>query len=132
MAIAGSRNRPTVVVGESNFVTARLLVAALQNGGYTAVAGTTGEHVVALIEKHAASVLVLNLNLLQPSGLELLRILRNRPARLRILAAMSAGQADMRPIATSLGVGGFFELPFAPAALTEQLHNLVEQRHATR
>lgn len=131
MVIAGRRTKPTVVVGESNFVTARLLVAALQAAGYTAVTGTTGEDVVALIDKHGSDVLVLNLNLIQPSGIELLRILQNRSARLKILAATHSGQADMRPVATSLGVADFFELPFAPSDLMSQLHRLVEQSNGT-
>lgn len=130
MVNAGRRTRPTVIVGESNFVTARLLLASLQAGGWTAVAGTTGEDVVSLIDRHASNVLVLNLNLMQPSGIELLRILQTR--RLKILAVTNPGQADMRPVASSLGVAGFFELPFVPAELTTQLRNLVEQPYGTR
>lgn len=129
MGIAGRRTRPTIVVGESNFVTARLLVASLQAGGWTAVAGTTGEDVVALIDKHASNVLVLNLNLMQPGGIALLRILQAR--RLKILAVTNSGQADMRPLAASLGVSGFFELPFVPSEFTTQMRNLVEHSYVT-
>lgn len=130
MTLAGRRSKPTVVVGESNFVTARLLVASLQAGGWSAVAGTTGEDVVSLLEKHATNVLVLNLHLVQPSGIELLRILQSR--RLRILAATSAGHADLRPVAASLGVSGFFELPFVPTEFTTQLRHLLEPPYVTR
>ena len=94
------------------------------------MAGTTGEDVVSLIEKHATDVLVLNLNLIQPSGIELLRTLQSR--RLKILAATTSGQADLRPVASSLGVSGFFELPFVPSEFTTQLQDLLEQSYVTR
>jgi len=129
MGIAGRRSKPTIVVGESNFVTARLLVASLQAGGWTAVAGTTGEDVVALIDKHASNVLVLNLNLMQPGGIALLRILQSR--RLKIIGVTNSGQADMRPLAASLGVSSFFELPFVPSDFTTQMRNLVEHSYVT-
>lgn len=131
MKNAVHRTGATIVVGESNFVTSRLLVASLQAAGYVAVAGRTGEDVVALIDKHGSDVLILNLNLMQPSGIELLRTLQNRPVKLKILAATNSGQADMRPVATSLGVVDFFEMPFAPSALTAQLHRILEQSHVT-
>lgn len=130
MAIAGRRARPTIIVGESSFVTARLLIASLQAGGWSAVAGTTGEDVVSLLEKHATDVLVLNLNLMQPSGIELLRILQSR--RLKILVATSAGHADLRAVATSLGVSGFVEFPFVPSDFTTQLRELLEPTYVTR
>lgn len=112
---------PPVVVAESNFLTARLIAATLQGTGQTTAVGRFGDEVLRLIERHKATVLVLNMNLARPSGLEFLRMLQQRDIKLRILAAVAAGQPELRAAATSLGVSDFFEIPFNPEDLAARV-----------
>ena len=113
-----------MVVGESNFLTSRLLLAALHRAGHRAVVGRTGDEITALVEKHGASLVVLNLNLARPGGLELLRTLRQEFPRLHVAAATATGQSDLKLAAAALGVTLFFELPFCPVELTGSIAQL--------
>jgi len=124
VSVSRPESSRVVVVGESNFLTSRLLVAALHRAGHKAVAGRTGDEITALVEKHRPSVVVLNLNLARPGGLELLRMLRQEFPRLHVAAATATGQSDLKLAAAALGVALFFELPFCPAELTGSIAQL--------
>lgn len=111
--MAAAKKRP-VIIAESNFLTARLLSATLQGAGYPTAIARFGDEVFTLIDKHKAELLVLDMNLARPSGLELLRTLQQKGITLKILAGLSAGQSELRAAAAPLGVADFFEIPFAP------------------
>lgn len=111
------RQEPPVVVAEDNFLTARLIAACLQQAGQTVVLARNGDEVIHLIQKYNPSLVLLNLNLIRPSGVELLRFLRPRRSGLKVLAMTAPGQAELKSAAASLGVGGFFETPFFPQEL---------------
>ncbi|HET7712840.1 MAG TPA: response regulator [Thermoanaerobaculia bacterium] len=115
-----------VVIAESNYLTGRLMVASLQAGGHPAVVGRDGDAIMKLLEMYDPDVLVINMNLGRPSGLELLRTLQQRQAKLKILAAMVPGQAELKAAAGALGVAGFFEVPFSPQDLTQRIEKLIE------
>jgi DNA-binding NtrC family response regulator len=112
------------VVGESNFLTSRLLLSALHSAGHNAVAGRNGDEIAALIAKYDVSVLVLNLNLARPGGLEFLRQLQVQHPQIRVAAATATGQSDLKLAAAALGVSMFFELPFCPTQLTGNIDRL--------
>ena len=113
-----------VVIAESNFLTARLIAATLQATGHTTVIGRFGDEVLRLIQRHDPTVMVLNMTLARPSGLEFLRMLQQRQVRLQILAAVAAGQPELRAAASSLGVQDFFELPFSPEDLAARVSRM--------
>lgn len=114
----------TVVVAEDNFLTAHLIVATLEKAGYRAIAGRDGDEVWRLVDKHRPRVLVVNLNLSRPSGMELLRTLRKEYAELRAIAFLAPTQSDLRTQAAGLGAEAFFESPFEPAALVAEVARL--------
>jgi DNA-binding response OmpR family regulator len=115
----------TVVVAEDNFVTARLVIASLQQAGHAAVAARDGDEILRVIEKHRPGLIVLNMNLTRPSGSEVLRVLKSRGATTRVVAMTSAGQADLRIAALSLGADALVQTPFYPAELAEQVRRLL-------
>lgn len=106
-----------VIIAESNFLTARLLSATLQGAGYPTAVARFGDEVLSLVEKHHADLLVIDMNLARPSGLELLRSLQQKGITLTILAGLTPGQSELRAAAAPLGVSEFFELPFLPQEL---------------
>lgn len=118
------KSRP-VVIGESNFLTGRLLLSTLQAAGLPGVVGRDGDGVLRLLQMHNPALLVLNMNLSRPSGLELLRVLQQKYAKVKILAVTAPGQAELKATASSLGVAAFFEFPFAPEELTLQIEHLL-------
>lgn len=123
MNTSNGKKRP-IVIGESNFLTGRLLVASLQTAGHPAVVGRDGDDVLKLLDMYRPEILILNMNLSRPSGLELLRVLHQRNATVKILATTAPGQAEMRAAAASLGVAAFFEIPFLPDEIRETVERL--------
>ncbi len=115
-----------VIVAESNLLTGRLIAATLEHGGHQAILAKDGDDVLKLLQTQSPDVLLLNLNMTRPSGVELLRVLHQRNARLKILACTAPGQADLKTAASSLGVSGFFEAPFDPQELNQQVLALLE------
>lgn len=118
------KKRP-VIIGENNFLTGRLLVASLQVAGHPAIVARDGDEVIKLLDQYRPELLMLNMNLGRPSGLELLRILHQKNGSLKILATSAPGQAEMRAAAASLGVSAFFEIPFLPEEIRESVRMLV-------
>ncbi len=118
------KRRP-IVVAESSFLTGRLLVASLQAAGRPAVVGRDGDSVLRLLDTHAPDLLILNINLARPNGIELLRTIKQRKQNLTILAATAPGQAEVRAAAGALGVSEFMEYPFSPAELNDQVARLL-------
>jgi two-component system OmpR family response regulator len=118
------RSATTVVVAEDNFLTSHLIVASLERAGYRAVAGRDGDAVWQLVEAHNPAVLIVNLNLSRPSGMELLRMLRKKYTELRVIAFLASTQSDLRTQAAVLGAEAFFESPFEPAALVAEVGRL--------
>lgn len=125
MSVPQQRKPKPIVVAESNFLTGRLILSALQSAGHSAVVARSGDEVLRLIDQHQPEVLVLNMNLARPSGLELLRTLQQRQVKVKILAATAVGQAELKASAGTLGVSGFFEFPFSPTELSERVGQLI-------
>lgn len=122
------KREPPVVVGEDNFLTARLLAAVLQNEGRTVVIARDGEEVLRNVEKHKPRLLVLNMNLCRPSGMEVLRVLQPHREKLQIIAFTAPGQGDLRTAASTLGAGVFFEMPFYPAELADKIRLMLKEK----
>ena len=120
------QKHPPVVIAESDYLVGRLFIASLQAAGQVAAIGEDGEAVLKLIEKHSPSVVVVNMNLSRPNGLELLRSLYHTNKDLKILSITSPGQSEMKAAANAMGVDGFLELPFAPAEFAQRVKQILE------
>lgn len=114
-----------IIVAESDFLTGRLLIASLQAAGHAAIVARDGDDVLKLLATYEPDVLLLNMNLSRPGGVEVLRTLQLRDPRLKILASTAAGQSELKASAKSLGVHGFFEMPFKPAEIASQVEQLI-------
>jgi DNA-binding response OmpR family regulator len=112
--MSATDRRHTIIIAESDFLTACLFAASLEGARHTVAIGRDGDQVIKLLELHGATTLVLNMNLSRPSGLEFLRSLRQRRPDVRILAITAPGQWELRAAVRSLGISEFFEIPFSP------------------
>ena len=116
---------PRVIVAEDNFLTAHLIVAALEAVGVPAAMGRFGDQVLSLVDEYRPQIVVLNLNFSRPSGLELLRVLRADEHGLKVVVLINPGQADMKPQAQAYGAHSFFMNPFDPADLASGVLDLL-------
>lgn len=117
-----------VIIAENNFLTSQLLAETLKLIGRESVIRRDGDGVLAVLEQRGASLLILNMNLGRPGGMELLRTLKQRHPALRILASTSPGQSELKSAAGALGVRSFFEHPFSPPEIAETVKKIIEGR----
>lgn len=113
------QQRP-IVVGEDNYLTARLIAAALARANHTVVIARDGDEVLALVDRYGPELLLLNLSISRPSGTFLLRHFQQQRPDLRVIAFSCAGQPEMRQTAQGVGVP-FFETPFHPMELADKV-----------
>jgi DNA-binding response OmpR family regulator len=113
----------TIVVIEDDFLKARLLVAALQThtGTRRVFLARDGDQALRLIQEHDPDVILLNMNLSRPSGVEFLRLLQVKKNGMRVIAMTNQGQADLRTSAAMLGATDFVETPYNPYELSDHV-----------
>jgi len=116
---------PQVVVAEDNFLTAHLIVAALDAVGVRSAIARFGDQVQTLVNEYQPLVVIVSMNFSRPSGLELLRLLRIPERGLKPIVLFNPGQADMKPQAQAYGAKVFFENPFDPADLAARTLELL-------
>lgn len=115
-----------ILVIENDFLKARLLVAALQThiGTRKIHVARDGDQAFRMIRAFGPDVILLNMNLSRPSGVEFLRLLfqnRREMNGLEIVALTQQGQGDLRSVASTMGVKHFVESPYAPKELTARV-----------
>ncbi|MDX1583908.1 MAG: response regulator [Thermoanaerobaculia bacterium] len=115
-----------VLVIENDFLKARLLVAALQThlGTRQIHVARDGDQAFQMIRAHDPNVILLNMNLSRPSGVEFLRLLKQNRREmngLEIVALTQQGQGDLRSVASAMGVRHFVESPYAPKELSSTI-----------
>lgn len=113
-------NRPTVLIAEENYLTARLLIAALKRVGIHSTHAPSSDEALELASRDH-QLLMLNLNFARPNGLELIRAFRSRGIGTPIIGLTLPGQADLRSAAGTMGVRSFLETPFDPADLQSHI-----------
>lgn len=128
-----TESEAAILVVEDDFLKARLLVASLQNriGTRHIHVARDGDQAFRMIQEHDPDVLLLNMNLSRPSGVEFLRLLgqnRSETEGLQIVAMTQRGQGDLRNAALSLGARHFVESPYAPAELSEQISEVTRRK----
>lgn len=118
-------HQPPIVVGEDNYLTARLIAASLARANHPVVVARDGDEVLRLVAKYGPDVLLLNMNIARPNGSQVLRLLQSYP-RLKILAFSPPGQAEMRQSAHGLGVP-YLETPFHPVELANTVRLMLNE-----
>lgn len=116
----------SILVIEDDFLKARLLVASLQThiGTRQIHVARDGDQAFRMIRDYDPDIILLNMNLSRPSGLEFLRLLHQNRGDLSsfsLVAMTQQGQGELRSAASTLGATHFVESPYAPADLSERV-----------
>ncbi len=68
-----------ILIVEDDSITQKILCAAIEKHGYTAIKSTTGETALLNLQKFEIDAMILDLNLPDMNGLEILKQVRNHP-----------------------------------------------------
>ena len=122
-----------ILVIEDDFLKARLLVASLQTylGTRQVHVARDGDQAFRIIRDYDPNVILLNMNLSRPSGVEFLRLLyhnRSGTNGIQIVAMTQRGQGDLKNAASTLGARHFVESPYAPAELSSKIIEITRRR----
>jgi two-component system, chemotaxis family, chemotaxis protein CheY len=124
----------TLVVDDSPTMR-RMVMTSLRDvcdGGF-AQAGS-GLEALEQLALGPAALMVLDLNMPDMHGLEVLRFVRNHPTfkRLPVIVLTTRGDEASRAAAMEAGASLYLTKPFAPAALAAHARTLLEAAPATR
>ena len=124
----------TLVVDDSPTMR-RMVIASLRevcDGGF-AQAGS-GLEAIEQLALGPASLMVLDLNMPDMHGLEVLKFVRKHPAfkRLPVIVLTTRGDDESRAAAIAAGASLYVTKPFAPLVLAGQVRNLIAEAHAER
>lgn len=113
-----------VLVIEDNPDNLRLISYPLTRAGYRVLSAHTGEQGVLLARDENPFFVVMDIMLPGIDGYETARRIKSLPngAALPIVAITSFAMAGDREKAFAAGCSGYFEKPFDPVAIVEQIH----------
>lgn len=117
----------TLVVDDSPTMR-RMVIASLRevcDGGFAQAA--SGLEAIEQLALGRAALMVLDLNMPDMHGLEVLKFVRNHPSfkRLPVIVLTTRGDDESRAAAMAAGASLYLTKPFAPQALAEHVRSLL-------
>ncbi len=118
-------NPPNILIVDDEAQVLKFLRTALEQSGYAVTATTSGKKALALIKQHPPDLLILDLNMPEPGGLDLLRIERSQLPYLRILAISGYLKGPQLEAFKFVGAIATMEKPITPEALTSKVREII-------
>jgi two-component system phosphate regulon response regulator PhoB len=100
---------------------------ALVHDGHQVTTAQDGDEALALLRAHAFDLLLLDVMLPGPSGLEILRTLRQRDQRTPVLLLTAKGGESDKVLGLELGADDYVTKPFSPRVLMARLRNVLRR-----
>ncbi|MDQ3519454.1 MAG: type II/IV secretion system protein [Gemmatimonadota bacterium] len=121
---------PSVLLVEDEEPLRRVLRDVLQREGFTVLEASNGARALAEIDRSAPDLVMLDLNLPDIDGYEVLRRLRARPgtAATRVLVLTAQGDEESEVKVFEAGADDYLTKPFRARALTARIRALVQRR----
>ena len=121
---------PSVLLVEDEEPLRRVLRDVLEREGFTILEASDGAKALAEIDRSAPDLVVLDLNLPDIDGYEVLRRLRARPgtAATRVLVLTARGDEESEVKVFEAGADDYLTKPFRARALTARIRALVQRR----
>jgi CheY-like chemotaxis protein len=117
----------SALVVEDNKDNQKIIAYALQRAGYEVIAAETGEEGVELAIARRPFFVLMDINLPGIDGIEATRRIRAAGAgdSIPIIAITSYAMRGDREKMLAAGCTGYFEKPFDPLTIVEQIHKLI-------
>jgi len=126
VATAPSNAEITVLVIDDEPIVREVVARYLRREGYVALEAGDGIQGRELIERHAPSLIVLDVMLPGVDGLELCRWIRGRSATPIIMLTARGGEAD-RIVGLDLGADDYVTKPFSPRELVARVRTVLRR-----
>ncbi len=121
----------TVLIAEDERSIRSLLRTYLESEGYAVREASGGEEALAELERETPDVLLLDLSMPPPQGMDVLRHIRqsNQPRKPAVVILTAYGSVKLAVEAMRLGALDFLEKPASPELLLETLARIRHEKH---
>ena len=116
---------PYILLVDDDRQVVKYLRNSLVEGGYTVKSTPSGQHALNLIAKHMPDLLVLDLNMSEPDGFDLLVAKRSRFPYLRILVISGYLHGALLKAAKALGAIETLEKPVEAEVLVAKVREVL-------
>jgi CheY-like chemotaxis protein len=110
-------NPPRILLVDDDYQVVRYLKKALQENGYSVTSTTSGKQALAMIQERLPDLLILDLNMPEPDGFDLLKAERSKFPYLRILVISGYLQGALLEAARIFGAVATLQKPVTAEAL---------------
>jgi CheY-like chemotaxis protein len=124
----GLRLLQTVVIADDESTMRLLVHATIDSDDYTVLEATNGAQAWAMIQEKKPSLVLLDVQMPELSGLEVLRLIKSYPALKKTKVILLTSKAQETDIETGLLAGADFYLtkPFSPLDLLSRVEEALE------
>ena len=113
-----------LLVDDDRYVV-RYLTKALEQAGYDVVATTSGQHALDLMDEEKPDLLILDLNMPEPDGFDLLRREHARFPYLRIIVISGYLEGALLEAAKIFGAVATLQKPVSPADIVTKVREVL-------
>jgi CheY-like chemotaxis protein len=119
------QSTPHILLVDDDLQVIRFMQASLEESGYVVTGTTSGIEALEVIEEHLPDLLILDLNMPEPDGFDILRIKRSQFPYLRILVISGYLTGALLDAAKYVGAIATIQKPFTPEALVSKVQELL-------
>lgn len=119
----------SVLIVEDDPITMKILCAAIEKHGFSTIKATYGSNALSLLNKHEIHAVILDLNLPDMNGLEILKHIRNHPV-LNSIAAIIVTENDDKleaVLGLEMGADDYVTKPFHQRELVARLNTVLRR-----
>lgn len=119
----------SVLIVEDDPITMKILCATIEKHGFSTIRVTSGNDALSLLKKHEIHAVILDLNLPDMSGLEILKHIRNHPV-LNSIAAIIVTENDDKleaVLGLEMGADDYVTKPFHQRELVARLNTVLRR-----
>ncbi len=116
---------PHILVVDDDRQVLRYMKKALEKSGYAVTTTTSGKRALAIIQERIPDLLILDLNMPEPDGFDVLKTERSKFPYLRILAVSGYLQGALLEAAQLLGAVATLEKPVAADVLAAKVREVL-------
>jgi two-component system, OmpR family, KDP operon response regulator KdpE len=115
-----------ILIVEDDEATAEMLTELLQTSGYHVVSVETGEHALTRVENGEPALVLLDMNLPDMSGLDVVKQVRES-SPMPVIALSGLTQEGDKVAALDMGADDYLDKPFSPEELVARINALLRR-----